>query len=417
MNGVGFDRAAPELASRRHGEPVVLFLILFEPISMRLAVQFNSTRIRLLVVMFVFSVALGVPAAIAAETFSLQAARTHRVFGPYALSDGDQISLDGHAYQIRIVPPDRLSFISLSSGRVYGPVQTIDGRLLEINDQMYAFYWRVEAIGATPRAPLPPMPQAPPRPESIPIPPVKLAVPPKPRTLLPAPSTAWRTALWYAPVHETPMKWKVDDLRGKDTDITRTTLGGSMEWRGWSAQLGLSPSVSGGEILPRGLDVTESELEDGTGWSLALGYKRPFLKEGRWEATGGARLFISQDKMDLTSTTALGQLGTNDTVDVTYATETTSITVTEMALWLDLGLSYSEKYWGFYLDLGLIPFGSVEVSGDLMYGDEALSLSAERGQPMTFGVGGWVGVAPWRGFVDYTAGSETRLRFGAMIDF
>ena len=251
--------------------------------------------------------ALSVHALRGAESFTLQAVRTDRVFGPYLLQDGERAQVDGQWYQMRIVPPDRLSFISLASGRVYGPVQTIEGRMLELHGQMYAFSWRVG--NATPAAAArelpPPLPPPPPRPASIPIPPLANPAPPRPRTPLPTPSTEWQAVVWMAPFHDSAIDWKVDGKRGRQSDLSRTTFGGAMSWHGWTASLGLSPSVTGGALLPYGMDVTEAELDDGTGWSVSLGYRRPLLRQGRWEATGGGRFSISQDKLDLKSTTAV----------------------------------------------------------------------------------------------------------------
>ena len=355
-----------------------------------------------------------------AENFTLQAVRTERVFGPYLLQDGDRAQINGQWYQMRIVPPDRLSFISLASGRVYGPVQTIEGRLLELNGQMYAFSWRIATAApaaAPPRVLPPPLAPPPPIPAPIPIPPLASPIPPKPRTPLPAPSTEWHVAGWLAPFHDSAIDWKVDGKRGRQSDLSRTTLGGAMSWHGWTASLGLSPSVSGGALIPYGMDVTEAELDDGTGWSMSIGYLRPFLRQGRWEATGGGRISLSQDKLDLKSTTAVGHAGTNATIDVVYESDSSSVTVTELALWLDVGLSYSQEWWGLFASLNLQPLGSLDVEGGLNLNGQKRSIDAERSQPLAIGFGAWAGVAPWRGFTDFTVGTESSLRLGVMYDF
>jgi hypothetical protein len=357
------------------------------------------------------------------EAFTLQKTQTGQISGPYMLRDGARIQLNDRAYQMRIVPPDRLSFISIATGRVFGPVQTIEGRLVEIDQAMFTFSWKTErslsSVQPAParRPPLPPPPRAPPRPEPIPIPDIRQAEPPKPRTPLPELSRDWRVSAWYAPVHDTPMNWKVDGRRANDMDLSRETFGGAMLWHGWAFQLELSPSVSSGELLPAGMDVTRSELDDGTGWSLAAGYRRPLLVRGGWEASGGARVSISRDDLKLTSNTAVGQRGTNDMIDVSYVTRSTDITVTELALWLDLGLTYSAENWGLYLDLGFQPIGTVEVDGGLVYNGRELAIKADRDQPMMFTGGAWVGVSPWRFFADYTVGSDETLRLGVSFDF
>jgi hypothetical protein len=381
-------------------------------------------RFRLSLAVALCASALCVHALRGAESFTLQAVRTERVFGPYLLQDGERAQVDGQWYQMRIVPPDRLSFISLASGRVFGPVQTIEGRLIEVNGQMYAFSWRVGSAVPAPAAPAaatrelpPPLPPPPPRPASIPIPPLASPTPPRPRTPLPAPSTEWHAVGWLAPFHDSAIDWKVDGKRGRQSDLSRTTIGGAMSWHGWTASLGLSPSVSGGTLLPYGMDVTEAELDDGTGWSMSLGYRRPLLRQGRWEATGGGRISLSQDKLDLKSTTAVGYAGTNATLDVVYESESSSVTVTELALWLDVGLSYSQEWWGLFANLSLQPLGSIDVEGGLNVSGQKLAIDAERSQPLAFGFGAWAGVSPWRGFADFTVGTESSLRIGVMYDF
>lgn len=381
-------------------------------------------RFRLSLAVALCASALCVHALRGAESFTLQAVRTERVFGPYLLQDGERAQVDGQWYQMRIVPPDRLSFISLASGRVFGPVQTIEGRLIEVNGQMYAFSWRVGSAVPAPAAPAaatrelpPPLPPPPPRPASIPIPPLASPAPPRPRTPLPAPSTEWHAVGWLAPFHDSAIDWKVDGKRGRQSDLSRTTIGGAMSWHGWTASLGLSPSVSGGTLLPYGMDVTEAELDDGTGWSMSLGYRRPLLRQGRWEATGGGRISLSQDKLDLKSTTAVGYAGTNATLDVVYESDSSSVTVTELALWLDVGLSYSREWWGLFANLSLQPLGSIDVEGGLNVSGQKLAIDAERSQPLAFGFGAWAGVSPWRGFADFTVGTESSLRIGVMYDF
>ncbi|NLF85912.1 MAG: hypothetical protein GX571_07380, partial [Lentisphaerae bacterium] len=93
------------------------------------------------------------------------------------------------------------------------------------------------------------------------------------------------------------------------------------------------------------------------------------------------------------------------------------VTVTELALWLDMGLSYSREWWGLFGSLNLQPLGSLDVEGGLNLDGQKLSIEAERSQPLAFGFGAWAGVSPWRGFADYTVGTESSLRIGVMYDF
>ncbi|MDD5708282.1 MAG: hypothetical protein PHR35_20380 [Kiritimatiellae bacterium] len=356
------------------------------------------------------STAMAAPA-----TFSLEAARTHRVWGPFDLKDGSYVQVGADRYQLRLLPPDRLSFISLRSGRVYGPVQTVNGRLVEIGGAMYAFSHGAAAGSARP--PLPPAPPPPPRPAPIPLPEEQPPAVAAARPLLPAPEDELRASLWVDPLERTPVKWHVDGRSGTGADLERSSVGGGIAWRGWLLQLGLSPSVSSGDILPGGLTVAESSLDSGSGWSLMGGYRQPFLREGSWEVYGGARASIRKDEADLKSSTAVGQVGTNATLDLTYENTKTDITLTELALWIDTGLVYSRPNWGFHLDLSIQPLGNIDVEGGLPLGGDELEVEVEREQPMLFGLGLWFGQDPWRFFGEATAGSDQRVRLGASYGF
>jgi len=282
--------------------------------------------------------------------------------------------------------------------------------LLEIDGAMYAF---AHGVGAgSRRAPLPPAPLPPPTPPPIPIPEAPTPTTAHPRPPLPAPAQELRAALWLDPLDRTPMKWEVGGLRGSDAEIERTSLGGGLAWRGWSLQLGLSGAVSSGDILPSGLEVSESRLDDGSGWSLAGGYRQIFLREGGWEAYGGLRAVIRRDEADLRSNSATGRSGTNDTVELTFAPHVSNLTLTEVALWLDAGLGYSATAWGLSLDLSVQPFGNIAVDGHLPHDGVELPVDAERAQPLYVALGGWLGYAEWRCFGEVAAGSEQRIRLG-----
>jgi hypothetical protein len=354
-------------------------------------------------------------AAATVSTFTLEAVRGRQVWGPFEMRDGTRINLAAGAYELRIYPPDRLSFISLRSGRVFGPVQGIDGRLLEIDGAMYAF---AHGVGAgSRRPPLPPVPQPPPTPPPIPIPEAPAPTLAHPRPVLPAPLEELRVALWIDLLDRTPMKWEVGGERGSDTEIERTSLGGGLAWRGWSLQIGLSGDVSSGDILPGGLEVSESRLDSGSGWSLAGGYRQPFLRDGGWEAYGGLRAVIRRDDADLRSTSATGQGGTNATVELTFASHVTGLTLTEVALWLDAGLAYTATSWGLSLDLSVQPVGNIAVDGDLARGGTDLPVEAKRSQPLYLALGGWLGYEEWRCFGEVAAGAEQRFRLGVSRGF
>ena len=56
------------------------------------------------------------------------------------------------------------------------------------------------------------------------------------------------------------------------------------------------------------------------------------------------------------------------------------------------------------------------MDGGLAYGDRELPIQADRDQPLSIGVGGWLGWNRWRVFGDFTTGSDQTLRIGMMVD-
>ena len=350
-----------------------------------------------------------------APTFTLEAARGGRLWGPYSLRNRSRLTLAGQTYQLRIYLPDRLSFISLGSGRVFGPVQALDGRLVEIDGHMYAFAHVTEPLPSRP--PLPPAPPEPPRPEPIPMPYEEKPVPPAPRPLLPRPAPQTRISVWLIPRGRTPSRWEVDQRNGAEADLERTLLGVDLKSHGWLARFGIVNEVRSDDILHTGLTVSDSSFSDGDGFLLEVGYRQPFLRENGWEAYGGLRASYRREQGRVTSRTASGVAGTNATVELDFQRGSASVTLSETALWLDAGLQYHADRWGLTLDLGIQPFGTITVDGKIPYGTQRLRLGLERDQPLLVAFGGWLDHESWRFFADYSLGSEERLRLGAGYRF
>ena len=75
-------------------------------------------------------------------------------------------------------------------------------------------------------------------------------------------------------------------------------------------------------------------------------------------------------------------------------TQSSSITIRELSLWIDLELAYSEDNWGAYAGVYIQPVSDYNVSGSVHYGEGSLPLDAERALPIDVTAGGWYSAVP-----------------------
>ena len=363
---------------------------------------------------------------LAQDAFTMLNIRDSRVFGPFRIKSGETVRVDGVSYQLLTPSAGRVSFKSLANGTEYGPFQVVDGRLGVVGNATYRL--RPASAAALP-APAPAaarnepfVPQPPAMPEMIPVPEQqRRVVPAKDLRALPETAPVIRALAWFAPIDNTPIDWKLDSSSAGDGDIERVSFGGEAEWNHWMASVTLSPVVESGGLAKGGSGITGASIEDGTGWSVGAGYRRPFLVEGGWSASAGLRGQFRQDSGDLTAHTVASSshTDTNGVVSVLSErrTETSSITVRELSLWIDLELAYSQDFWGLYADVSIEPVSEYSVSGSIKYGDRGLSIDAERSLPLSAMFGGWYRMDRWRFFADLTLGNDERLRLGCGYEF
>ena len=369
--------------------------------------------------------------AFAGEVFSFQNLRDSSVQGPYRLRNGARIHLGGVDYEVLTPSAGRVSFKSLSNGVVYGPIQAVDGRIGVVGNASYCLREAAdnEAVVAprpqqaanTRPDPFVPPPPAMPAMIEVPEPQTQTVVKPKDLRPLPDSPSIFRLSGWLAPIDNSSVDWKIDSSKSGDGDIERTTIGGDVEWNNWIASVAFSPTVECGDMASGGTGVTGVSLEDGTGWSLAGGYRRVFLSEGNWSAKAGIRGQIRQESGDLSAQSVIRreETDTNGVVSVKseHLTQSSSITIRELSLWIDLELTYSEDNWGVYAGVYIQPVSDYNVSGSIHYGEGSLPLDAERALPIDVTAGGWYGFERWRVFADITVGTDTRLRLGCGYDF
>ena len=368
--------------------------------------------------------------AVAGDVFSFHNLRDSTVSGPYRLRTGDRVSLGGITYEVLTPSQGRVSFKSLSSGVVYGPIQAVDGRIGVVGNASYCLRAAADDAAVTPppqqtatNQSEPFVPQPPSMPTLIDVPEQQKPTLVKPKKLHPLPESqeVLRFRGWLAPLDNTSVDWKIDSSKSGDGEIERTSLGGDVEWNNWMASVSFSPTVECGDIASGGTGITGASIEDGSGWSIEAGYQRALLSEGGWTAKAGLRGQIRQESGDL-SVHSLIRSEETDTNGVVTAkserrTQTSSITVRELSLWIDLELAYSEDNWGTFAIVSFQPVSDYNVSSSIHYGEVDLSLDAERPLPLDVTVGGWYGFENWRIFADLTLASDTRFRIGCGYDF
>lgn len=362
--------------------------------------------------------------------------KTSVQYGPFSIQKGVRVKLNDATYELKTSKAGEVTFLSLANGVSYGPFQVVEGRLGVIGRSTYCFH-AGSAIKNIPSESDKPVKrntrrenspkevaQPPPAmPEMIDVPEQQPArvVPPKYLPRLPETPSVFRGYGWLAFVDNTPLDWKLNSADGGDGALERFSLGGDIAWNHWFGSLSLSPFVKCGDIVAPSTGITGASFDDGTGWSIGIGYRRPVLVEGGWSASAGIRGQIRQDSGDL-STHTLISTGESDTnvlgnVKSEYRSNTTSLTLRELSLWLDVELAYNQDCWGVYADCSIQPVSEYNVSGSIPYGTGHLSVDVERSTPIAISFGGWYGFDRWRLFSDFSVGADRLFRIGCGYDF
>lgn len=373
--------------------------------------------------------------ALSASRFLLVESRTGKTFGPYTLYHGAKVRVGGDLYELSLLD-QRFSFIG-KSGNVYGPYQPVEGRLMRVGDVMYTYSSQTSTppqqptviekkpvVPAVPEKPIAEFRPIPPKQEMLPIPAenARRTVAPLDLPALPSASKPLTLGFWVAPMDTTPFKWSVENFSGSDSDLERTTVGAGIYCNAWTIEAQYAISAEGGDIVPSGMGVASSTLDDGNSKAIALGYKRPFLKEGSWSALAGVYAKYRIDEIDL-SVKSLSQgtvIGTNDVESYfsSYSTKSSSLEITEFLLRIDLELTYSQENWGASAAALVYAFSDVSVSGEFPYSSGPLNLSAKHDDPIAFRLAGWYRfIDGWSVNAALTLVSETELRLGFTHSF
>lgn len=379
---------------------------------------------------FLAAALIAAGALAADDAFKLTDIRSLREYGPFQPVSGATASIGGTSYMIKSLGNGRLSFMSRATGVEWGPIQIVDGRLGVIGHSTYkvtTVHGGQTSAGntgngrrgaaATATSPFVQPPPAMPELIDVPEPQQRRTVAPLDLPVLPETDNTLFVAAWLALVDNTPTDWKLDSKSAGDGAIERVSVGAEIRWNGWSLAATASPSVSCDDIGSGGAGLAGASLKDGTGWSLGIGYMRPFLVEGGWSASAGLRGLLRRDSGDLKSSSLVssGEIDTNavDNVVSRYENHTASVDITELSLWIDIELTYSDDFWGVKAGVSIVPVSEFDISASIPYADGSLSLDAERSSPIAVSVGGWYEYEGWRFFSDIAIGANRAFRLGA----
>lgn len=362
------------------------------------------------------------------DSFTLTDIRDLRTYGPFPRMDGAKASIGGADYRIKMQWQGRISFVSLSSGVEWGPIQIIEGRLGVIGGKTYKVSLsatgqpsagtRRTGSGASSFVQQPPaMPEM----IEIPEPQPRRSVAPLDLPLLPKTEDILMASAWLAPVDNEPADWKINSKSAGDGDIKRISVGAAIDWREWRLSGSYSPSVKGDGIRSGGTGLVNASLDDGTGWAIGIRYMRPFLIEGGWSAKAGIRGMLRRDSGDLKSSSLVSS-GESDTnivgnVKSSYENRTTTAEFTELSLWIDLELAYSGNGWGAKAGISMVPISEFDISASIPYGHSSIKLDAERSTPIAVSAGGWYEYEDWRFFSDLSFGADSMFRMGVARGF
>lgn len=355
--------------------------------------------------------------------FKLDDIRTSASYGPFLVKKGERVKLKGVVYELIPVTSDRVSFKSTANGVEYGPIQVVNGRLGVIGNVTYRFSISSAPASRSSSSSEQFVPQPPAMPSKIAIPEQQpgRVVAPKYLPNLPEEGPVHIGRAWLALIDNTPVDWRIASLRGGDGAIERMSLGADIEWNYFTAALALSPKVECDDVASGDMGISGASLEEGTGVMLDVGYKRPFLVEGPWKASGGVRLQYRQDKGDINSDTSyyVDETDTNgvNTVKSMHKFSTSSVKIREISLWLDVDLKYVQEAWGIFAGVSIEPLSGYSVTGTIPCGGRDLSIDVERSTPIAFSFGGWLDYEEVRFFSDLMLGTDQRFRVGVGYNF
>ena len=418
-----------------------------------------------------FLLALSVSAA-EYKSFWLTEAVSGRTVGPSVNKPGNRFSLDGREWIVMQSKPGEINFSDAATLSPEGPYDLVEQRMVDLGPASYVFTRIEDFAGADPSADLSTVSQASRAPAEKGRHPWSQDLPER-WVLGPIPTTnpgaykemadPWsleRLELspeivgFVEPFRRVQYDWKLDRRSGNKEALTMVRAGVSGEWKGLSAEAGLSTGAkTSGTLVDDTLALSGLSLDGGHGVFLAAAYDYRFRIDGGWSASVGAYGAYERQSLDVSArgawvaaknpknaakkatgaeTTADGESpdgessdggsgdgGQDDAVaDYGFFPWSAEATLSEARLGAAVSIRYDEWYWGLGATFRIDCVDSISADGSVPVIDERQDLDADRSQPVTLLLTGWYSPADNWVFEGHVAvGGETTLRLGVGFFF
>ena len=239
------------------------------------------------------------------------------------------------------------------------------------------------------------------------------------------------------PFRRVQYDWKLDRRSGNKEALKMLRAGLAGEWKGLSAEAGLSTGgKTSGTLVDDSLALSGLKVGDGRGIFLAAAYDYRFRIDGGWSASVGGYGAYERHSLDVSARGAWAEAKkpkdeptveeleaegvAPDAVmaDYGFYPWSSDLTLSEARLGAAVSIRYDEWYWGLGATFRIDCLDHVSADASVPVIDERQALDADRSQPVTLLFTGWYSPAEnWvlEGHVAF--GGETTLRLGAGFFF
>ncbi len=401
------------------------------------------------------------------KSFWLTEAVSGRTVGPVVNKPGNRFTLDGREWIVMESRRGEINFADAATLAPEGPYDLVEQRMVDLGPASYVFTRIVDFEGDDPSADRAVVSQASRAPAEKGRHPWSQDVPGR-WVLGPIPTTnpgaykemadPWsleplelspEVVAFVEPFRRVQYNWKLDRRSGNKEALKMMRAGVAGEWKGLSAEAGLSTGgKTSGTLVDDTLALSGLSLDGGRGVFLGAAYDYRFRIDGGWSASVGAYGAYERQSLDVSARGAwvaakgaknaarkaadaektadgessdgeTGDGGQNDSVaDYGFYPWGADATLSEMRLGADVSIRYDEWYWGLGATFRIDCVDSISVDGSVPVIDERQDLDADRSQPVTLLLTGWYSPADnWVIEGHLSFGGETTLRIGGGLFF
>ncbi len=401
-----------------------------------------------------FLLALSVSAA-EYKSFWLTEAVSGRTVGPIVNKPGNRFSLDGREWIVMQSKPGEINFSDAATLSPEGPYDLVEQRMVDLGPASYVFTRIEDFAGSDPGADLSVVSQASRAPAEKGRHPWSQDLPER-WVLGPVPTTnpgayketaePWsleplelspEIVAFVEPFRRVPYDWKLDRRSGNKEAVKMLRAGVAGEWKGISAEAGLSTGgKTSGTLVDDSLALSGLKVGDGRGLFLAAAYDYRFRIDGGWSASvGGYGAYERQSvKVSARGAWAEAKKPENEpaveeldaegvapdavVADYGFYPWSADCTLSEARLGAAVSIRYDEWYWGLGAAFRIDCLDSVSADASVPVIDERQELDANRSQPVTLLFTGWYSPADnWVFEGQIAVGGETSVRIGTGLFF